>query len=49
MKMTRDEHAVGFKSYDISMYWLIWILSFLFGQNRFGIDDFLFNFFATFV
>jgi len=28
---------------------LIWKLSFLFKQNWFGIDDFLLNFFATFV
>jgi len=49
MKMTRDEHVLGFKSYDISIYWLILKLTFLFKQYWFGIDDFLTNFFATFV
>jgi len=48
MKMTRDEHVPGFKPY-ISIYWLVWKLSFLFKQNWFGIDDFRLNFFATFV
>jgi len=47
--MTRDEHVQGFKPYDISIYSLIWKLSFLFKQNWFGIDDFLLSFFATFV
>ena len=49
MKMTRDEHVLGFKPYDILVYSLIWKLSFLFKQNWFGIDDFLLNFFSTFV
>ena len=49
MKMTRDEHVLGFKPYDFSIYWLIWKLSFLFKQSWFGIDDFLLNFFETFV
>ena len=49
MKMTRDEHVLGFKPYDILVYSLIWKLSFWFKQNWFGIDDFLLNFFATFV
>jgi len=48
MKMTRDEHLLGFKPCNISIHWLIWKLSFLFKQNWFGIDDFLLNFFATF-
>ena len=29
MKMTRDEHVLGFKSCDISIYWWLWMLSFL--------------------
>ena len=49
VKITRDDHVLGFKSYGISIYWLIWKLSFLFKQNWFGIDDFLLNFFATFI
>jgi len=49
MKMTRDEHILGFKTYDILIYWLIWKLLFLFKQHWFGIDDFLLNFFSTFV
>ena len=43
MKMTRDEHVLGFIPYDISIYWLIWKLSFLFKQNWFEIDDFQMN------
>ena len=48
MKMTRDEHIIGFKSCDISTYWWIWMLSFLLKQIWIGIDYFLLNFFATF-
>ena len=46
--MTRDENVLGFKPY-ITIYRLIWKLSFLFKHDWFGIDDFLLNFFATFV
>ena len=49
MKMTRDEHVLGYKSCDISIYWWIWMLSFLLKQIWIGIDYFLLNFFATFV
>jgi len=49
MKMTRDEHVLGFKPYDISIYLMTWKLSFLFTHIWFGSDDFLLNFFATFV
>ena len=48
MKMTRDEHVLGFKSCDISIYWWICMLSFLLKQNWIVIDDFLLNLFATF-
>jgi len=48
MKMTRDERVLGFKSCDISIYWWIWILSFLLKQIWIGIDYFLLNFFARF-
>jgi len=48
MQMTRDEHGLGFKSFDISIYWRIWMLSFLLKQIWIGIDYFLLNFFATF-
>ena len=40
MKITKDEHAIGMKSCEISIYWWIWILSFFL--------FFLWNFFATF-
>ena len=36
------------KSCDISIYWRIWMLSFLLKQIWIGIDYFLLNFFATF-
>jgi len=32
-EMTRDEHVLGFKHYDFSMYWLIWKLWFLLIRN----------------
>jgi len=50
VKMTRDEHALGFgfKSCDISTYWWMWMLSFLLNQIWIGIDYFLLNFIATF-
>jgi len=48
IKMTRDEHALGFKSCNISKYWWIWMLLFLLKQIWIGIDNFLLNFFATF-
>jgi len=38
----------GFKSCDISIYWWIWMWSFLLEQIWIGIDDFLLNFIATF-
>jgi len=41
MKMTRDEHVLGFKSCDISIYWWIWMLSFLLKEIWIGIDYFL--------
>jgi len=40
MKMARDEHVIGFKSCDISIYWWIWIFSFLLKQISIGIDYF---------
>ena len=50
MKMTRDEHVlgIGFKSFNISIYWWIWMLSFLVCQIWIWIDDLLLDFFATF-
>ena len=48
MKMTRDEHVLGFKSCEISIYWWIWMLSFFLKQIWIGIDYFLLKFFATF-
>jgi len=46
MKMTRDEHVLGFKSCVILLFWWIWMLSFLLNQI---LDyDILLNFFATF-
>jgi len=48
-KMTRDEHVLGFKSCDISIYLWIWMLSNLLKQIWIAIDCFLLNFFATFV
>ena len=49
MKMIKDKHVLGFelKSCDISIYWWIWMLSFLLKLIWIGIDGF-FNFFATF-
>ena len=44
MKMTRDEHVLGFKSCNISIYWWIWMSSFLLKQNWIGIDDYLLSF-----
>ena len=43
MKMTWDENVLGFKSCNISIYWWIWILSFLLKQNWIGNDYFLWN------
>jgi len=40
VKMTRDDHVLGFKSYDISIYWLIWKLSFC--LNRIGLEWMIF-------
>ena len=37
----RDEYVLGFKSCNISIYWWIWMLSFLLKQIWIGIDDFL--------
>ena len=48
MKMTRDEHVLGFKSCEISIYWWIWMLSFLLKEIWIGIDYFLLKFFGTF-
>ena len=48
MKMTRDEHVLGFKSCDISICWWIWMLSFLLKLIWIGIDFLLLKFFATF-
>jgi len=48
MKMTRDEHVLGFKSCDISIHRWIWMLSFLLKHIGIGIDYFLLKFFATF-
>jgi len=48
MKMTRNEHVVGFKSCSIPIYWSIWMLSFLLNQIWIWIYDFLLNFFAIF-
>jgi len=50
MKMTRDEHVLGFKSCDIS--YIGGFGCYHFCLNRFGlelINYFHFNFFATFV
>jgi len=43
MKMTGDEHVLGFKSCDISIYWWFWMLSFLLKQVWIGIYYFLLN------
>ena len=48
MKITRDEHVLGFKCCNISIYWWIWMLSILIKHIWIGIDDFRLNFFATF-
>jgi len=38
MKMTRDEHVLGFKSCEISLDWWIWLLAFLLKHIWIGID-----------
>jgi len=48
IKMTREEHALGFKSCNIPICRWIWILSFLLNQDWIGIDYFLLNVFANF-
>jgi len=48
MKMTRDEHVLGFKFCDISIYWWIWMLSFLLEQIWIGMDYFVLNFISNF-
>jgi len=49
MKMTRNQHVLGFgfKSCGNLVICWIWILSFLFNQIWIAIDDILLNFFAT--
>ena len=47
-KLTRDEHVLGFKSCDISIYWWIWMLSFLLKQIGIGIVCFLFELLRNF-
>jgi len=50
IKMTRYDPLLGFgfTSCDISIYWWIWVLSFLLKQICIGIYDILLNFFVTF-
>jgi len=47
MKMTRDEHVLGFESCDISISWRTWMISFLLNKIWIGIHYFFLNFFAT--